>query len=219
MPGDDAATFLFADIAGFTALTEAHGDEHAVALVEQFAHAVRKELPPIDGEYVKSVGDALMVRVSDPADAIRLGLTITHGLFRGHEAPAVRVGLNHGPAVERDGDYFGSTVNIAARVSALGGGGEVLLTGNTAALAPNLDGVLYESHGREVLRNVSEPVEIFAALPIGEHAEQLAIDPVCQMAVDPLRAVGRLMHERTAYFFCSLTCAAAFAQHPDRYSR
>jgi adenylate cyclase len=218
VPGDTDATFLFADIAGFTALTEAHGDEQAVALVERFADAVRHELPPIGGEHVKSVGDALMVRVPAPGDAIRLGLRITHGLIRGHEAPAVRVGLNHGSAVKREGDYFGSTINIAARVSALAAGGEVLLTGNTAALAPELEGVLYESRGRQVLRNVSEPVEIFAAFPMQEYAEQLAIDPVCQMAVDPPRAVGRLMHNQTPYFFCSLTCAAAFAQHPERYA-
>ena len=212
-----ASTFLFADIAGFTALTEAHGDEQAVALVEEFAEAVRGELPPIDGEYVKSVGDALMVRVPDPGNAIRLGLRITHGLLRGHEAPEVRVGLHHGSAVAREGDYFGSTVNVAARVSALAAGGEVLVTGTTAALAPDLDGVLYESRGRQVLRNVSEPVEIFAAFPLGRQVELLSVDPVCRMAVDPRRAVGRLRHEDVAYFFCSLTCAAAFAQHPDRY--
>ena len=217
MPGD--STFLFADIAGFTALTEAHGDEQAVVLVEEFAVAVRRELPPVRGEYVKSVGDALMLRVPDPADAIRLGLTITHDLLRGHEAPAVRVGLNHGSAVERGGDYFGSTVNVAARVSALAGGGEVLVTGHTAALAPDLEGVFYESRGRQELRNVSEPVEIFAAFPIDRHVDELAIDPVCQMAVDPQRAVGRLVHNQTPYFFCSLTCAAAFAQHPERYAR
>jgi len=215
--GSDAATFLFADIAGFTALTEAHGDEQALELVEQFANAVKRELPPIRGEYVKTIGDALMIRVPDPGDAIRLGLRITHDLLRGHEAPAVRVGLNHGPAVERDGDYFGGTINLAARVSALAGGGEVLVTGHTAALAPDLDGVLYESRGQQVLRNVAEPVEIFAAFPIDENAEQLAIDPVCQMAVDPARAVGRLVHDANPYFFCSLTCAAAFAQHPERY--
>ena len=67
MTHDSAATFLFADIAGFTALTEAHGDEEAVQLVEDFARVVQKELPQVDGEYIKSVGDALMLRVPDPA--------------------------------------------------------------------------------------------------------------------------------------------------------
>ena len=218
MTSDAGATFLFADIAGFTALTEAHGDEQAVQLVEDFASAVQAELPPVDGEYVKTVGDALMLRVPDPADAVRLGLWIKRNALRGHQAPSVRVGCNHGSAVERAGDYFGTTINVAARVSALARGGELLVTGNTAALAPDLEGVLYESRGRQALRNVAEPVEIFAVVGVDENADHLAIDPVCQMAVDPERAVGRLTLEEKAYYFCSLTCVAAFAQHSERYA-
>ncbi len=103
------ATFLFADIAGFTALTEAHGDEQAVQLVEEFASAVQAELPAVDGEYVKAVGDALMLRVPDPANAVRLGMWITRNAIGGHHAPSVRVG-GYGSAVERNGDYFGSTM-------------------------------------------------------------------------------------------------------------
>jgi adenylate cyclase len=119
------ATFLFADIAGFTALTEAHGDEQAATLVADFCEAVRAELPA-GAAHVKTIGDALMLRVPDPSEAILLALHLTHEVMRGHGAPAVRVGLHHGPAVERDGDYFGATVNLAARVSGLATGGEVL---------------------------------------------------------------------------------------------
>ena len=213
-----AATFLFADIAGFTALTEAHGDEHAVQLVDDFAAVVRAELPNVGGEYVKTVGDALMLRVPDPGDAIRLGLWITRNAMSGHQAPSVRVGGNFGPAVERSGDYFGTTINVAARVSALARGGELLVTGNTAALAADLDGVLYESRGRQALRNIAEPVEIFAVVPMDAEADHLVVDPVCQMAVDPERAVGRLMLEGSVYYFCSLGCVAAFSQNRQRYA-
>lgn len=219
MSVDAEATFLFADIAGFTALTEAHGDEQAVQLVEEFAQVVQAELPSVDGEYVKTVGDALMLRVPDPADAIRLGLWITRDAMRGHNAPSIRVGGNHGSAIDRGGDYFGTTINVAARVSALAGGGELLVTGQTAALAPDLPGVLYESRGRQALRNVAEPVEIFAAVRVDETAEHLAIDPVCQMAVDPEHAVGRVLLDEQVYCFCSLTCTAAFAGQPERYRR
>ena len=218
MATDSAATFLFADIAGFTALTEAHGDEHAVQLVDDFAAVVRAELPNVGGEYVKTVGDALMLRVPDPGDAIRLGLWITRNAMSGHQAPSVRVGGNFGPAVERSGDYFGTTINVAARVSALARGGELLVTGNTAALAADLDGVLYESRGRQALRNIAEPMEIFAVVRMNEDADHLVVDPVCQMAVDPERAVGRLMLEGSAYYFCSLSCVAAFSQNRQRYS-
>ena len=160
-----------------------------------------------------------MLRIPDPGEAILLGLEITHGLMQGHGAPAVRVGLHHGTAVERDGDYFGATVNLAARVSAEATGGEVLVTAQTAALAPELETVFYEARGRAALRNVREPVELFAAVRKGEAVQgELPADPVCRMAVDPDRAAGRLMHEGTAYFFCTLACAGEFARAPERYA-
>lgn len=217
--GGPGATFLFADIAGFTALTEAHGDEHAALLVADFCDAVAEQLPSYGATQVKTIGDALLLRIPDPARAIRLGLHLAHDVLQGHGAPAVRVGMHHGPAVERDGDFFGASVNLAARVSAAAGGGEVLLTAHTAALAPDLEGVVYESRGRHALRNVREPVELVAAVRHGLPAgDRLAVDPVCQMVVDPDHAAGRLIYRDTAYFFCALTCAGAFALHPERYA-
>jgi adenylate cyclase len=212
------STFLFADIAGFTALTEAHGDEQAAELVADFCRAVQAEIPPGRGAHVKTMGDAVMLRLDDPAEAIRLGLTIAGGLMDAHGAPPVRVGLHHGSAIERGGDYFGAAVNLAARVSAVATSGEVLLTAKTAALVPEIEGVFYESRGRHELRNVTEPVELFAAIPIGDEARgRLPIDPVCRMAVDPDRAAGRLMYDGAAHFFCSLACAGEFARRPEAF--
>ena len=64
----------------------------------------------------------------------------------------------------------------------------------------------------------AEPVEIFAVVRVDENTDRLAVDPVCQMAVDPEHAVGRLLVDEKAHYFCSLTCAAAFAHHPERYA-
>jgi adenylate cyclase len=211
------ATFLFADIAGFTALTEAHGDEEAADLVADFCRAVTAELPCYGGDHVKTIGDAILLRLREPEQAVLLGLRIVNELMRGHGAPAIRVGLHHGSAVERDGDYFGAAVNLAARVSAEATGGEVLVTGHTAALAPAIDGVYYEPRGRQALRNVREPVELFAAVRTSAGEGRLPIDPVCQMGVDPDHAPGRLLHEGTAYYFCTLTCAGEFARDPARF--
>ena len=101
---ESTASFVFADIAGFTALTEADGDEEAVVLIERFADSVAAELPAVGGEHVKTIGDALMLRIPEPGPAIRLGLRIVRGVFGEHGAPAIRVGLHHGSAIERDGD-------------------------------------------------------------------------------------------------------------------
>jgi class 3 adenylate cyclase/YHS domain-containing protein len=219
-PDPSTATFLFADIAGFTALTEAHGDEQAATLVAEFSEVVGAELAMFGATQVKTIGDALMLRIEDPRQAVLLGLRIAHDALTGHGVPAVRVGMHHGPAIERDGDYIGATVNLAARVSAAATGGEVLLTAQTAALAPEIPGVLYESRGRQVLRNVRDPVELVAAVRQGHTSDQgLAIDPVCRMAVDPAHAAGRLTYNDAAYFFCTLTCAGEFAQHPERFAR
>jgi len=214
------AAFLFADIAGFTALTEAHGDEQAATLAADFTAAVKAELPAGEGTHVKSIGDALMLRIPDAGEAIRLGLRIAGELMRDHGAPAIRVGLHHGPAIERDGDYFGAAVNLAARVSAAAAGGDVLMTAHTAALAPALEGVVYESRGRRDLRNVREPVELVAAVRVGEATgTQLVVDPVCRMAVDPERAAGRLVYDGAAHYFCTLECAGEFARRPERFLR
>jgi len=121
-------TFLFADIAGFTALTEAHGDAEAADLAEDFSRRVEELLSDHAAEQVKQIGDALMLRSAAADHAIQLGLRVVHEVGRRHGFPAVRVGMHTGPAVERRGDWFGTTVNLAARVAGAASGCEVLLT-------------------------------------------------------------------------------------------
>ena len=212
-------TFLFADLSGFTALTEAHGDEEAAHLVGGFCVAVRQLLAAHQAQEVKTIGDALMLRTGDAAAAIRLGLCIVQDVGAQHGFPLVRVGMHTGSAVERDGDWFGATVNLAARVSAAAAGGEVLLTAATQAAACEVEGVELRERGRRAFRNVGEPVPVYAAVRQGTHSSSgLPIDPVCRMAVDPWHGVGRLTHQGVEYCFCSLGCAGAFAQHPNRYT-
>src|SRR5829696_3631979 len=99
----DSGTFVFADIAGYTALTEAHGDADAAELAAQFCRAISDVAAATGGEVIKTIGDAVMVRHSDPAEAVGLGLTAAHDVIGGHGFPAVRVGMHHGPAIARGG--------------------------------------------------------------------------------------------------------------------
>src|SRR4030095_12791661 len=136
-----AQTFLFADLSGFTALTEAHGDEQAADLVGGFCGAVRRLLAAHQAQEVKTIGDALMLRSADAAAAIRLGLCIVHDIGAQHGFPLVRGGLPTGPAVERGGDGCGTPVTVPARVSAAASGGEALLTAATRTAAGRIDRV------------------------------------------------------------------------------
>jgi adenylate cyclase len=214
-----AQSFLFADLSGFTALTEAHGDDHAADLVGGFCAAVRGLLTEYQASEGKAIGDALMIRAVDAAAAIRLGLCIVHDVGAQHGFPLVRVGMHTGPAVERDGDWFGATVNLAARVSAAAAGGEVLLTEATRAAAGDVHGVELRERGRWSFRNVGGLINMYAAIRQGARSVSgLPIDPVCRMAVDPWHSAGRLTHRGVEYCFCSLGCAGAFAQDPSRYT-
>jgi adenylate cyclase len=212
-------TFLFADLAGFTALTEAHGDEPAAEVAGEFSHAVRELLPRFSAREVKAIGDALMLRGSDPAATVRLGLEIVEEVGKQHGFPMVRVGMHTGPGIERNGDWFGAAVNLAARVSGVAAGGDVLLTESTKAAASELHGVVLRERGRHAFKNVVASVLVYAAAREGERNPRgLPIDPVCRMAVDPQHSAGRLTHAGVEYHFCSLECAARFAAAPDDYT-
>jgi adenylate cyclase len=211
-------SFLFADLAGFTALTEAHGDERAADLVGEFCERARSLLPAYGGEEVKLIGDAMMIRVADADRAVRLALRLAREVGGRHGFPGVRVGLHTGPAVQRGGDWFGATVNLAARVSSIALAGEVLATDTTrAAAAGELPDLEFRPRGAQRFKNVRHEVEDFAAGPRGESGPaRLVVDPVCQMAIDPGHAAAKRRRDGRDHFFCSQACAATFDEVPGR---
>jgi adenylate cyclase len=214
----EPGTFVFADIAGYTALTEAHGDADAAELAATFCREMSEVARASGGELIKTIGDAVMVRHGDPAEGVLLGLTAAHEVMAGHGFPAVRVGMHHGPAICREGDWFGATVNLAARVAAVAAGGEVLVTEAVRDGARALDSVEFESRGHHRMRNVSAPVPLFAAVPEDRSPEAHDVDPVCRMLVAEGREAGTLRHEDVLYRFCSLDCARQFLRDPDAYT-
>lgn len=212
----EASTFLFADLAGFTALTEAHGDDEATALATDFAAAVRRLLPGYGAEEIKTIGDEVMIRVTDPAQAVRLGIKIVSELAF-HDSPPVRVGIHSGPAVSRDGDWFGSTVNLASRVSGAAKPGEVLITDRTRREVDDWDGFELEERGSRYFKHVPEPIPVYRVVEAGAADVSLEIDPVCRMAVARDRAASSRRRRGILYFFCSPECRRRFDADPRRY--
>jgi class 3 adenylate cyclase len=175
VPLPDAA-FLFADIAGFTAFTELSGDAAAAELAWRLRLGVERQLGH-DAHVVKTLGDAVMVRVADPAEAVEAGLRIVARALTADDPP-VRVGIHYGPAVECDGDFFGATVNLAARVASLAAPGEVLLTDAVASEA-HPRRLALEALGERSLRNVAEPVLLHAACDASATAPGRGSRPLC----------------------------------------
>lgn len=167
---------------------------------------------------MKTIGDAMMIRFESAADAVALGVRTTHELGARHAFPSIRVGMHTGPATARGNDWFGSAVNVAARVSGVAAGGEALLTEDTKAAAGKVGGIDFQARGQHDLKNVATPVKLYSAVPVGaERGENLPIDPVCRMAIEPARAAGQMTYRGVEYTFCSLECAQAFSADPERH--
>jgi adenylate cyclase len=208
-------TFLFADLSGFTALTEAHGDRQSADIASEFIVSVRDLVALHDAEEVKTIGDAVMVRSAEADAAIRLGLQITRLAHERSRFPVAHVGMSTGPALNRDSDWFGSTVNVAARVAAAAAGDEVLLTRATLDSAADVSGVEFHSRGEVRLRNIAEPVHLYRAIPAGIGRRNFPIDPVCRMMIEPGHAEGWLIHGGQQYWLCSQRCMAKLVVDPD----
>lgn len=147
----------FADLAGYTRMTEELGDEHAVGVVERFVAEVEHTLPD-DARIIKTIGDAVMVVSSDPAALVDWAV----GFQELHDTrPLPRIGIHYGEVLYRDGDYYGREVNQAARVSARAGGGEVLVTRSVVDAAGSH--LAFEHIGEVRLKGFSGPTELFLA--------------------------------------------------------
>ncbi len=150
----------FADLAGYTRLTEERGDEHAVGAVERFVEAVERTLP-IDARVLKTLGDEVMVVAPDPVALTRWAVGFQAQAPVG--VPPPRIGVHYGEAIYRDGDYYGREVNQAARVVARAAGGEVLVTRTVVDLAEGVAGLAFKLIGEVGLKGFSEPTELFLA--------------------------------------------------------
>jgi adenylate cyclase len=213
-------TFLFADLAGFTAMTEAHGDEVAADAVGDFCRGVRRLLPEFEAEEIKSIGDAVMVRVPEASPAVELAVRLIGEVGTRHGSLAVRVGAHTGPAVHREGDWFGAAVNLAARVAGAAERGELLMTEATrTAAAGALTAYQVEQRPDQTFKNIAQPVTLYAlTLASQPRVANLPSDPVCRMAVDPGEAEERRTRDGVEILFCSAECAAVFDRHPERYA-
>ncbi len=149
--------FCFVDLTGFTRYTEEEGDEEALDLVERFVETVEATLPS-EALIVKTIGDEVMIVSPEPGPLTEWAVGFLT-LFR--ERPQPRVGIHFGPAVYRDGDYFGTEVNLTHRVVARALGGEVLVTASVVDAIGSSAYLEFEPIGRVELKGFGQPAELF----------------------------------------------------------
>jgi class 3 adenylate cyclase len=199
-------TFTFVDLAGFSALTQTHGDETAADLVERFTALVDGALMR-DAERVATVGDAVFLVSAAPEPALRAVDRVWRRAESERDFPVLRAGMHHGEAARRGRQFYGTAVNVAARVAARASGGQVLVTAPVAATARAMN-LAVRALGPAVLKNLRQPFELFS-VTFQPHGVEY-VDPVCRMRVTPDTAGAHLEVEGTEYWFCSRDCLRVF---------
>ncbi len=149
-------TLCFIDLTGFTRYTEEEGDLEAVDVIENFVETVEATMPP-EATIVKTIGDEVMVVSPDPASLTEWAVAL---MARFPARPQPRVGIHYAQAVYRDGDYFGTHVNLAHRVVSRAQAGEVLVTDRVSE-ALRGRGLDCEPIGEVSLKGFPEPTPLF----------------------------------------------------------
>src|SRR3982751_1865446 len=150
-------SLCFIDLTGFTRYTEEEGDIEALDVVENFVATVEATMPR-EATIVKTIGDEVMVVSPDPASLTEWAVGF---LSRFPQRPQPRVGIHYGDAVYRDGDYFGSQVNLGHRVVNRALAGEVLVTDALCTATAASEGLEFEPIGEVSLKGFPTPIALF----------------------------------------------------------
>lgn len=228
VPFGGTVTIFFSDIRGFTDYTEQFGDEAAYRILREHNGIVRKQIETFGGVVVKSQGDSFMVAFTTARGAILCAIAIHRALADADRNQtgariAIGVGINTGEPIQEGGDYFGSMVNLAARICAAAGPGQILVAETTRYVAGRIESVEYLDRGLHELKGFPEakrlcevvwrPPEASAraegqAPAAGAAEDAAALTTMIQRAIGLLNRVLGLTHLDDPAFGPLLECQA-----------
>jgi adenylate cyclase len=203
------ASVAFIDLAGFSATTEVYGDRLAIEMLQLFESLVYKALGDRHAP-VKWIGDEVMLAFNDCETALLVLGALLPACRAEPRLPLTRTGVHHGHVICRGGDFFGSTVNIAARITSIATPGQLLATQPVAAVA-TASGISMRELGDTRLRSVANPIPLYA-IELAPAVDARWIDPVCKM-----HAPYQGYQKTSGPWFCSQLCAEAYERNPSAY--
>jgi adenylate cyclase len=216
-PGEEQVTVLFVDLASFTPLTATMGDRVAANVLRRFSTTVRSSATRRGGRILKQIGDAFMLMFAKPADAIEFGLAMDRVVDAEPQFPALHIGAHHGSVLYREGDYFGTTVNLAARVASAGAPGPFLITKDLRDAAGDVADADFASLPPRRLKGIPALIRLIEVRRRTQRRSNREIDPVCGLLLHPDDVATRVIWHGVSFAFCCDDCKQAFVDNPASF--
>jgi class 3 adenylate cyclase len=165
LPLGATVTIAFSDIRGFTEYTDQFGDEAAYRVLQQHNSVVRNQIDLFGGHVVKTQGDSFMIAFPTARSAIQCAVAIQRALTSAQTEPGTRIalgiGINTGEPIQEGGDFFGGPVNLAARICASAGPGQIFVSETTRYVTGRIEAVEFLDRGLHDLKGFQEPQRLY----------------------------------------------------------
>ena len=205
---------LMADLTGYTALTETHGAASAADLIDRYVEIVEDCLIG-DCKLQERIGDEVMI-VSSSADfLLSTAAMIIKRTLKEENFLQVHGGLHYGRVLKRNNSYFGSAINLTARIAAKASPGTFWSSKEFINALTNKSLFKFQSKGQHRFKNINEEKEIVEL--VDKHSNSFFIDPVCKMLILN-KSIAKQHSEKQELFFCSQACLDIFKNRHGVYS-
>jgi adenylate cyclase len=195
-------SILIADLSGYTALTETHGSLTAADLIDKYIDIVTASLIG-DSHLQERVGDEVLIISTCPDHLLATAELLLQSTMEEYNFLEVHGALHYGKLLKRNNSYFGSALNLTARIAAQASAGTFLCSNEFLNAICDKSMYKFNSKGKFNFKNVTDEKEIFEISL--EKPAHLYIDPVCRMIVNKEATVFPHPH-KTEILFCSQNC-------------
>lgn len=197
---------LIADLTGYTALTETHGPHAAADLIDTYRKLVNESLAG-DCRVHQTVGDEVLIVSSEPDCILSTAVMLLKNARGRHLFLQLHGGLHYGKILYRNENYFGTTINLTARIASSAAPGTFYCSSDFIGALQQQPPVEFHSKGMFSFKNLNEEKEVFELSQEGISGSY--IDPVCRMLINKDETVIAHPHEKDVYF-CSEQCLRSY---------
>lgn len=204
---------LMADLSGYTAMTEIHGDHAAVEMIEKYMEMGQASLSG-KSYLLERTGDQLLIVSQYADDLAKTAIELKYKTEKEPNFLGIHCGLHYGQVIERNHHLFGSVVNMTARIAGSATENKILCSKEFIGALKYPERLQLIPQGNIDFKNVLESAEIFEVLPFLEKkTKEVYVDPVCHIRLSATEVFISLIDDNGEHFFCSEECKKIFQEH------